>query len=151
MIRVYTDLFSFYYDYKIVAAKEREKAHKMAQKKALSSVSTPSTSRAASPMNASIKAAKRVVLPSQKPTASMPAQADQRHFDLSGLNLTAEDNTLSLTEEPPKVAIARDKLLEEVKRTLESQGVDDKKGVSLVVIGKSNQNIIGNIIHHGHQ
>lgn len=48
-----------------------------------------------------------------------------------GLNL---NGTLAgTTEEPPKVSMAREKVLEEAKRVLEAE--EGKKGISIVVIG----------------
>lgn len=40
-------------------------------------------------------------------------------------------------EEPPKMALAREKVIEEAKKKLEARGDTDKRGVSLVVIGKT--------------
>ncbi|KAJ7228959.1 EF Tu GTP binding domain-containing protein [Mycena pura] len=57
------------------------------------------------------------------------AVLDQRQLDLSGLNLL--NNPPPKAEEAPKVTYARDKLLEEVRKSMEAQ----EKGLSLVVIG----------------
>lgn len=40
-----------------------------------------------------------------------------------------------MEEEPPKAAVALDKLLEQVKAELEAQEKAEKRGLSLVVIG----------------
>jgi elongation factor 1 alpha-like protein len=64
-------------------------------------------------------------------TKSGPAaNVDQRQLDLSGLNLL--DKEASKVEEAPKMTFAQDKLLEEVRKTIEAQ---EKPGLSLVVIG----------------
>ena len=57
-------------------------------------------------------------------------------LDLAGLNLRPEDglSTPTADEPPPKIAMAREKLIEEAKKMLENK--DEKKGVSLVVIGR---------------
>ena len=58
---------------------------------------------------------------------------DQQLLDLAGLNLQVEEQQIE--EETPKVSLAREKLLEEVAKSLEA-GVDNgKKGINLVVIG----------------
>jgi len=58
---------------------------------------------------------------------------DQQLLDFAGLNLQVEEP--QIVEEIPKVTLAREKLLEEVAKALQT-GVDDgKKGVNLVVIG----------------
>ncbi|KAJ6516206.1 EF Tu GTP binding domain-containing protein [Mycena sanguinolenta] len=58
---------------------------------------------------------------------------DQRQLDLSGLNLL--DKEVSKIEEAPKMTFAHDKLVEEVKKTLEAQAAAGKQRLSLVVIG----------------
>ncbi|KAJ7667697.1 EF Tu GTP binding domain-containing protein [Mycena polygramma] len=55
---------------------------------------------------------------------------DQRQLDLSGLNLL--DDEKSKVEDAPKVTFAQDKLLEEVRKTIEAE---NKQRLSLVVIG----------------
>jgi elongation factor 1 alpha-like protein len=59
---------------------------------------------------------------------------DQQQLDMAGLNLS---DTLTgkkqIVEEPPKVSMAREKVLEEAKRALEAD--EGKKGISIVVIG----------------
>jgi hypothetical protein len=69
----------------------------------------------------------------QTATPSAMKAVDQQAMDLSGLNLDDEEPQAVLDEPPPKVSIAREKVLEEARKVLESEG---KKGVSLVVIGK---------------
>jgi len=59
---------------------------------------------------------------------------DQKNFDLSALNLTEDDGGGgSMPEELPKLTMAREKLLEEAKRSLEMEG--RRQALSLVVIG----------------
>ncbi|TFK73002.1 hypothetical protein BDN72DRAFT_835319 [Pluteus cervinus] len=72
---------------------------------------------------------------SQSGTATPPrgVVADQRQLDLSGMNLGSKEDVTNVVEEPPKVAIAKEKLIEEVKKTMEAE--TQKKGLNLVVIG----------------
>ncbi len=66
---------------------------------------------------------------------SKPAPDTQQQLDISALNLdTPEGAETPPDEPPPKITIAREKVLEEARKALEGTG--DKKGVSLVVIGK---------------
>ena len=58
---------------------------------------------------------------------------DQQLLDFTGLNLQVDELQI-VEEEVPKVTLAREKLLEEVAKTLQT-GVDGKKGLNLVVIG----------------
>lgn len=68
------------------------------------------------------------------PTPARGGGADIRQLDLSALNLTSNE-AAPMDEPPPKITIAREKVLEEAKKMLE--GKNEKKGVSLVVIGES--------------
>lgn len=62
--------------------------------------------------------------------------ADARQLDLSGLNLNIPDVAVSASDEPPpKMTLARDKLLEEANNALQEK--NQKKSISLVVIGKA--------------
>lgn len=113
----------------ILAMKEREKA----QKRAMGSASA-SSSRPPSAMNTPTK--KRSGPAAKKSGSSTPAGGmDQRHFDLSALNLTRDDGGNNTIEEPPKMNFARERLLEEAKLVIDAEGRNKKKGVSLVVIG----------------
>ncbi|KAG1792457.1 uncharacterized protein HD556DRAFT_1239430 [Suillus plorans] len=58
---------------------------------------------------------------------------DARLFDMAALNLLSKGEE-PIDEPPPKIALERGKLLQEVRKVLEGQG-GDKKAVSLVVIG----------------
>ena len=60
---------------------------------------------------------------------------DQQLLDLVGLNLQVEDPQI-IEEEIPKVTLAREKLLEEVAKALQTGVNGGKKGVNLVVIGR---------------
>jgi len=61
-------------------------------------------------------------------------KSDQQLLDLAGLNLQVEEPQV-IEEEIPKVALAREKLLEEVAKTLQTGVEGGKKGINLVVIG----------------
>lgn len=58
--------------------------------------------------------------------------ADAPALDISALNLNAPEEQVP-DEPPPKITIAREKLLEEAKKAVQGDG--EKKGVSMVVIG----------------
>lgn len=60
---------------------------------------------------------------------------DQRQLDMSALNISTLGDEEKV-EEPPKMALAREKVIEEAKKLLDARGETDKKGVSLVVVGK---------------
>jgi elongation factor 1 alpha-like protein len=62
---------------------------------------------------------------------------DQRQIDMSALNISTIGDEEKV-EEPPKMALAREKVIEEAKKLLDARGDTDKKGVSLVVVGKIN-------------
>lgn len=55
---------------------------------------------------------------------------------MQGLNLGEKDEEGVVDEPPPKMSIAREKIIEEAKKALEEEQKGGKKGVSLVVIGK---------------
>ena len=129
----------------ILAAKEREKAQKLAaQKKAAEAqAASRAASRAASPTPKSpkvVKSAKRIgtasgtATPSRK--GSGPAALEQRNIDLTALGLGVDDKTT--TDERPKVALARETVLEEVAKALEAES-KNQAGISLVVIGESDR------------
>lgn len=61
-------------------------------------------------------------------------KVDQQLLDISGLNLQIEEPQV-VDEEMPKATIAREKLLEEVTKTLQTGTDGGKKGVNLVIIG----------------
>lgn len=77
-------------------------------------------------------------------TPAMKDTTDQQQLDISGLNLNDTLTTKEPVEEPPKVSMAREKVLEEAKRALE---VDKgKKMISIVVIGDIFLVILPNVI-----
>ena len=136
------------------AAKEREKAQKAAvQKKtpqtpSTSGYSTP-TSRAMSPIGSptgtptkpskkagsNVQGAKRSGVTT--PARSNSGGLNQMIFDLSAAGLQPREDESPRVDEPaPKVAMEREKLLEEARKELQAVGEGAKKGVSLVVIGK---------------
>ncbi|KAH0839622.1 P-loop containing nucleoside triphosphate hydrolase protein [Lanmaoa asiatica] len=131
------------------AAKERDRAQKVAtQRKASqtpssSGYSTP-TSQAMSPIGTPTKSWKKAGASSQqsrKSGATSPARTnsgglDYMLLDLSAANLQPrEDESLRVDEPVPRIAMGREKLLEEARRELQASGQGAKKGVSLVVIG----------------
>lgn len=61
---------------------------------------------------------------------------EQRDLDMQGLNLGENDEEGVVDEPPPKMSIAREKVIEEAKKALEEEEKSGKKGVSLVVIGE---------------
>jgi hypothetical protein len=68
--------------------------------------------------------------------AGLPANVDQRQLDMSGLNLGEKDDAPSFDDAAPAVNFAQDKLVEEVRKSMEAQGGKDNQGLSIVVIGK---------------
>lgn len=122
------------------AAKEREKAEKAAQKKVAKAPSssgyTTPVSQAMSPVNTPSRASKKAGMGAKKSGATTPRDTgglDARLLDMAALNLLPKKEE-PIDEPPPKIALERGKLLQEVRKVLEIQG-GDKKAVSLVVIG----------------
>lgn len=75
------------------------------------------------------------------PKNTKNGDVDQGQLDMAALGLGSSkafgsDGT-SEPEEVPKASLAREKLAEEVKKTVENAAVDGKKAVSIVVIGES--------------
>jgi hypothetical protein len=66
------------------------------------------------------------------PTKSGSSRIDQQQLDIASLNLDDEEEAV-VYEEPPKMTLAREKVIEEAKKAMEGTGV--RQGVSLVVIG----------------
>ena len=104
----------------------------MAQQKKAAESSSRLSSAPPTPKKVGIVGAKK------SGTATPVRGKTVEELDLAGLNLTvgAGLKTPPVEEPPPRVAMAREKLLEEAKKALE--GKDDKRAVSLVVIGKDN-------------
>lgn len=129
----------------IAAVKEREKAQKAAQQKKGTSSSgyTTPASRAMSPIMSPVKSPRKAggVTNSLKKqgdgTLSRRSSGgfDQRLLDIAALNLAPKEEPVRIDEPPPKMALEREKLLEEARKLIESSG-KDKKSVSLVVIGR---------------
>jgi len=131
------------YEY-YLAAKEHEKAQKLAsQKKAAEAqAASRAANRAISPTQKSPNAAKS---PKKAGTATGPATPkrkgsdstalEQRNIDVSGLGLGVEEKS-PVQEEPPPMALARERALEEATKALEAES-KGQAGVSLVVIGES--------------
>ena len=112
-------------------AKEREKALKLSQLKAAAS----SLANSGSPVGSPAKGQKKVASASVA-SPSKKHNVDQQQLDISGLNLNGlNSNVTECVEEPPKMSMAREKLLEEAKRALSAEVENCKKGVSMVVIG----------------
>ena len=108
------------------AAKEREKAQKLAQQKKAAEASSRLSSGNSSQKKGS---------GSKKSGIATPLRStDARILDLSALNIGPEEAVQVVDEPPPKMTIAREKILEEATKVLE--GKEQKKGVSLVVIGR---------------
>jgi hypothetical protein len=130
----------------ILAAKEREKAQKLAaQKKAAEAqAASRSASRAVSPTPKSPKVVKSTkkagtasgtATPTRKGSGS--AALEQRNMDLTALGLGVDDNATT-NEQPKVVALARETVLEEAAKALEAES-KNQAGISLVVIGESAQ------------
>jgi elongation factor 1 alpha-like protein len=105
-----------------------------------SSPNSRATSRATSPVNSPSHGSRRAGRGTPKASGtSTPIRfgngLDQRQIDISGLNISIGDEE-KVTEEPPKMALAREKVIDEAKKVLDARGANDKRGVSLVVIGK---------------
>jgi len=127
------------------AAKEREKAQKLAAQKkvaeAQAAASKAAANRAISPTPKSPKATKSTkkggtasgsATPTRKGSGS--AALEQRNIDVSALGLGVEEKSL-VQDEPPRMALAREKILEEAAKALEAES-KGQAGVSLVVIGE---------------
>ena len=60
---------------------------------------------------------------------------EQRNIDVSALGLGVDEKS-PVQDEPPRMALAREKVLEEAAKALEAEN-KGQAGVSLVVIGES--------------
>lgn len=69
----------------------------------------------------------------KKSGTNTPVRLDTRQLDLAALNLNIKEDEPLPEEPPPKITIAREKVLEEAKKASEGNG--SKRGVSLIVIG----------------
>jgi elongation factor 1 alpha-like protein len=120
-------LFSFLY---FTVTKERERALKLSQLKAAASSLANS---AGTPVGSPAKGQKKVA---SFASPSKKHNVDQQQLDISGLNLSGQNfDATKCVEEPPKMSMAQEKLLEEAKRALSAESENGRKGVSMVVIG----------------
>ena len=116
-----------------LAAKEREKAGKLAQQKKIAEASAKVTKKNPSGL--------------PKPASVTSRTVDSRELDLSALNIQpSEENRQQVDEPPPKIAIARERLIEEVKVAFENK--NEKKNISLVVIGRTPPSDVKDPSHH---
>jgi hypothetical protein len=134
------------YEY-YLAAKEREKAQKLATQKKMAEAQAQAASRAAnraiSPTQKSPKATKSpkkagststgTATPKRKGSDS--TALEQQNIDVSALGLGVEEKS-PIQDEPPRMALARERALEEAAKALEAES-KGQAGVSLVVIGES--------------
>jgi len=93
-----------------------------------SGANSTANSRAASPTPAKVATPKKTGSATPIRAAVNPAA-----LDISALNLGPSEPVDVIEEPPPKMALAKEKVLEEARKAL--KGKDGKKGVSLVVIG----------------
>ncbi|THH08132.1 hypothetical protein EW145_g2914 [Phellinidium pouzarii] len=122
-------------------ARELEKAQK-AKNKQLESVKSGTTSakmsRSSSPTlkaGSQLTTARGTSATSSSSTLKAQPQRpqlDQHALDISGLNLDNNNAEESIYEAPPEMSLAREKVLEEARKTLDN---GNKKAFSLVVIG----------------
>ncbi|KAF8271707.1 hypothetical protein EI94DRAFT_1719841 [Lactarius quietus] len=128
----------------ILAAKEREKAQKLAaQKKAAEAqAASRAASRAVSPPTPKspkvVKSTKKTGTASGTATparkGSGAAALEQRNMDLTALGLGVDDE--APTYEQLKVALTRETVLAEASKALEAES-KNQAGISLIVIGES--------------
>ncbi|KIM33546.1 hypothetical protein M408DRAFT_326241 [Serendipita vermifera MAFF 305830] len=109
------------------AAKEREKQEKMA---AMTGNARVGALRAGAPTKTSPKKSGKA----SGAATPVAAKMDQMDADMLALGLQDSTPLVMDTEEPPKISLAREKLLEEAKRAISGQG-GDKLSLSIVIIG----------------
>ena len=132
-----------------LAAKEREKAQRLAAQRATAS-SLPGT-RASTPVQTPSKGGKKGAVAASAGRvsgASTPMKkpsGDQQNMDMAGLNLGGKLSDVQEAEEPPKMALAKEKVLEEARKAIE-QGDGGKKSLNIVVVGASLVYFGGNVI-----
>lgn len=119
----------------MTATRDREKVQKLAQKTPTGSTNN---SRVPTPAGTPVKTTKKAASVPVRSTPTRRRSLDQQQLDVLGLNLeegsnSEEKDSSAVVEEQPKMTFAREKLLEEAKRKNDAQ--DERKGVSLVVIG----------------
>ncbi|KAI0301877.1 hypothetical protein B0F90DRAFT_1667716 [Multifurca ochricompacta] len=120
------------------AAKEREKAQKLAVQKKIAETQVASRAANRAISQKSPKAAKTAKITGTASGAATPLRKDseQRNIDLSALGLGVEER-LPVYEEPPTMTLAREKVLEEAMKALEAES-KGLTGISLVIIGSDN-------------
>lgn len=102
----------------------------MAQRSAASSrVGTP----VGSPAKGAKKTKTSIVGGSSTPLRK--ESGDQQQLDIAGLNLNEKTDVIPTSEEPPKMSLTREKVLEEAKQMLGLQNSTGKKAINLIVIG----------------
>lgn len=94
----------------------------------------------APPPAASSSPTKSKKTPSAAPNSAGPSrvpQQSQLQADIAGLNLEQEDEPAAdeAALPPPKMALSREKVIEEARSAIERKTGDGKKGLSLVIIG----------------
>jgi len=87
--------------------------------------------------SASLKTSKKAPSIAIRTPPSKNATVDQQQMDISGLNLTDNAPEVEIIDEPPKITVSREKILEEAKRVPDAENQNGKKAISIVVIGKS--------------
>jgi elongation factor 1 alpha-like protein len=136
----------------LTAAKEREKAQKMAVPR--SAAGSAGSSRAPTPGNVTPKKKTSIntnvnVNTSVSTIGSIKFSApstlikgesmDQGELDISALGLDTKVKAMKVEEPPeevPKASLTREKLLEEARRAAAGELADGKKAISIVVIGE---------------
>lgn len=113
------------------AAQQREKAEK-AKNKHLEGLKSGAGSTAKS----SPKGKKQVNDAQPSKPVQKKIQVDQQALDMSSLNLGPKEEE-PVYEEPPKIALAREKVIEEAQKAID---LSTRKAVSLVVIGMASFN-----------
>jgi len=116
----------------VLVAKEREKLERKAGKPKASTSQTPSaaTSRTASPVPPVVKKKVPKLLSNLPPSQH---EMDQQQMDMAYLNLEGDADVIP-EEEPPKMTLAREKVLEEARAFVEADR-EGRSSLNLVVIG----------------
>ena len=90
--------------------------------------------RIAAGSNAPSKVPKKAPSTGIRTPPSRNTAVDPQQMDMSGLNLNDKATEAGIIEEPLKISVSRERILEEAKH---AENQDGKKGISIVVIGKS--------------
>ncbi|KAG8915337.1 Hsp70 suppressor, GTPase facilitates ribosomal subunit dissociation [Tulasnella sp. 408] len=104
--------------------------------------STPKKGIPGAPPPAASSSPSKTKKPSAPPNAAGPSRPPQQYqpqlqADMAGLNLQEESEPMAeeVTLPPPKMALSREKVVEEAKKAIEWKTGEGKKGLSLVIIG----------------